>query len=114
MTINLNPIGRYASDNGAEIPAFDSLSQRLFIIAGDVVEILNFANPGNITKINDLAFDVSTISTGFELVPNSVAVGKKGTVNEGIVAVALAIVETATGNQARVKFSFLMLPLENF
>ncbi|NCO74613.1 MAG: DUF839 domain-containing protein [Cyanobacteria bacterium] len=106
MTINLNPIGRFASDNGAEIPAFDSLSKRLFIVAGDVVEILNLANATNPTKIGDLALDISAVTNGFELIPNSVAVGKKGTVSEGVVAVALAIKETATGNQARGEVQF--------
>lgn len=106
MTINLNPIGRFASENGAEIPAFDSLSQRLFIVAGDVIEILDLANPTNINKIGDLSLDTEAVGTGFELVPNSVAVGKKGTVSEGIVAVAGAIIETATGNHQRGEVQF--------
>lgn len=106
MTINLSLLGRYASANGAEIPAFDSISQRLFVVAGDVVEILNLSAPSNITKIGDLNFDTQAVGAGFALVPNSVAVGKKGTVSEGIVAVALAIVETATGNQARGEVQF--------
>lgn len=106
MTINLHLIGRYASDNGAEIPAFDSLSKRLFVIAGDVVEILDLANVSTPNKIGDLPLDTTAVGIGFELVPNSVAVGKKGTVSEGIVAVSLAIKETATGNQARGEVQF--------
>lgn len=106
MTISLNAIGRFASENGAEIPAFDSLSQQLFIVAGDVVEILNLNDTSNITKIGDLPLDRSAVNEGFALIPNSVAVGKKGTSSEGIVAVALAIKETATGNQARGEVQF--------
>lgn len=106
MTISLNLIGRYASDNGSEIPAFDALTQRLFIVAGDVVEIVNLANTATPNKIGDLAFNTDAVGNGFELVPNSVAVGKEGTVSEEIVAVALAIVESATGNQARGEVQF--------
>ncbi|WP_017294332.1 choice-of-anchor I family protein [Geminocystis herdmanii] len=106
MTISLNLIGRFASENGSEIPAFDSLSQRLFIVAGDVIEILDFSNTSNITKIGDLPLDTQAVGEGFALLPNSVAVGKQGTVSEGIIAVALAIVETATGNQQRGEVQF--------
>jgi 2',3'-cyclic-nucleotide 2'-phosphodiesterase / 3'-nucleotidase / 5'-nucleotidase len=106
MTISINLIGRYASDNGSEIPAFDALTQRLFIVAGDVVEIINLANTATPDKIGDLAFNTDGVANGFELVPNSVAVGKEGTVSEGIVAVALAIVEPTRGNQARGEVQF--------
>lgn len=106
MTINLNAIGRYASENGAEIPAFDSLSKKLFVVAGDVVEVLDLANISSISKIGNLALNITAVGDGFALIPNSVAVGKKGTVTEGIVAVALAIKETATGNQARGEVQF--------
>jgi 2',3'-cyclic-nucleotide 2'-phosphodiesterase (5'-nucleotidase family)/predicted extracellular nuclease len=87
----LTKIGGYSSENGAEIPAFDALSDRLFLVAGSVVEVLNLSDPTTPTKISDLNFDTDGVTTGFSLVPNSVAVGKVGTVSEGIVAVALAV-----------------------
>jgi len=99
----LTKIGSYQSSNGSEIPAFDPGSKRLFVVAGSVVEILDFANPSNPSKIGDLAFDLSgdpdgNLAGGFDLIPNSVAVGKAGTVSEGIVAVAIAITEASTEN----------------
>ncbi|MGI0482011.1 choice-of-anchor I family protein [Geminocystis sp. CENA526] len=107
MDINLNLVGRYASENGSEIPAFDAISKQLFVVAGDVVEILDLSDTStNITKIGDLPLNTEAVGDGFALLPNSVAVGKQGTVSEGIVAVALAIVETATGNQARGEVQF--------
>jgi len=91
MANALTKIGGYGSTNGAEISAFDPGSDRLFVVAGDVVEVLNLTNPSSPTKITDLALDTSTLPTGFNLVPNSVAVGKADTVSAGIVAVALAV-----------------------
>jgi len=104
----LTKIGGYASANGAEIPAFDIVSNRLFVVAGSVVEVLNFADPSNPTKISDLAFNTDglTGTTGFNLVPNSVAVGKLGTLSEGVVAVAIAISNPTTldDNPGEVQF----------
>jgi hypothetical protein len=100
----LTKIGGYSSTNGAEIPAFDPASDRLFVVAGSVVEILNLANPASPTKIGDLALNTSgdpdgaTVG-GFALLPNSVAVGKAGTVSAGIVAVAIAITNATTANE---------------
>jgi predicted extracellular nuclease/2',3'-cyclic-nucleotide 2'-phosphodiesterase (5'-nucleotidase family) len=99
----LTKIGGYQSSNGAEIPAFDPLSDRLFVVAGPVVEILDLVDPTSPSKIGDLALDVSgdpdgNLVGGFDLIPNSVAVGKAGTVSEGIVAVAIAITEASTEN----------------
>jgi hypothetical protein len=100
----LTKIGGYSSTNGAEIPAFDPASDRLFVVAGSVVEILNLANPASPTKIGDLALnttgdpDGATVG-GFALLPNSVAVGKAGTVSAGIVAVAIAITNATTANE---------------
>jgi hypothetical protein len=100
----LTKIGGYSSTNGAEIPAFDPASDRLFVVAGSVVEILNLSNPASPTKIGDLALNTSgdpdgaTVG-GFALLPNSVAVGKAGTVSAGIVAVAIAITNATTANE---------------
>jgi 2',3'-cyclic-nucleotide 2'-phosphodiesterase (5'-nucleotidase family) len=87
----LTELGNFASTNGGEIPAFDALSKRLFVVAGPVVEILDLSDPTTPLKISDLALDTSGLAPGFELVPNSVAVGKAGTPSAGIVAVALAV-----------------------
>ena len=107
----LTKIGGFTSSNGGEIPAFDPISDRLFVVAGSVVEILNLANPASPTKIGDLAFNTTgdpdgTTAGGFALIPNSVAVGKVGTVSAGIVAVAIAITNqtTADENAGEVQF----------
>jgi 2',3'-cyclic-nucleotide 2'-phosphodiesterase (5'-nucleotidase family) len=97
----LSKIGRYASDNGGEIPAFDPKSNRLFVVAGSVVEVLSLADPRHPTKLYDLPLRTTSdpdgdLPGGFELVPNSVAVGKVGTVSEGIVAVAIALTNQTT------------------
>ena len=106
----LTKIGGFTSSNGGEIPAFDPISDRLFVVAGSVVEILNLSNPASPSKIGDLAFNTSgdpdgTTAGGFTLIPNSVAVGKVGTVSAGIVAVAIAITnQTADDNPGEVQF----------
>ncbi|MEB3310094.1 MAG: choice-of-anchor I family protein [Snowella sp.] len=107
----LTKIGGYGSSIGAEIPAFDPVSQRLFVVAGSVVEVLNFTDPANPTKIADLSLNMDgdpdgATSGGFTLLPNSVAVGKVGTVSEGIVTVAIAITNQTTldENPGEVQF----------
>ncbi|MBE9197259.1 hypothetical protein IQ219_18555, partial [Synechocystis sp. LEGE 06083] len=54
MTINngvslISKIGGFASSNGAEIPAFDPSTKRLFVVAGSLIEILDLTNPTNPT-----------------------------------------------------------------
>ncbi|MTJ14179.1 hypothetical protein FJR11_16645 [Anabaena sp. UHCC 0187] len=107
----LTKIGGFTSSNGSEIPAFDPISDRLFVVAGSVVEILNLSNPASPSKIGDLAFNTTgdpdgATAGGFTLIPNSVAVGKVGTVSAGIVAVAIAITNqtTANDNAGEVQF----------
>ncbi|PLS68164.1 MAG: hypothetical protein CV045_09405, partial [Cyanobacteria bacterium M5B4] len=78
----LRQIGVFGSANGAEIPAYDPASKRLFVVAGSVIEIINLANPANPSLIGNLSFN-GTPAPGFSFVPNSVAV------KNGIVAVAL-------------------------
>ncbi len=82
-SIKLTPIGRYTTgsfDKGAaEIPAYDPISQRLFVVnAEDVtVDVLDLSDPGNPTKI--FAINASTFGGS----ANSVAI------NNGIVAIAI-------------------------
>ncbi len=75
--VNLSQIGTFTSENGAEIVAHDSTTQRLFITTGDTVEIIDISNPTNPTKFGEI--DITTIGGG----SNSVAV------KNGIIAVAV-------------------------
>jgi 2',3'-cyclic-nucleotide 2'-phosphodiesterase (5'-nucleotidase family) len=105
MTINsgvslMSKIGGFASSNGAEIPAFDPGTKRLFVVAGAVVEVLDLADPTNPVKIEDLALNFDGIPSGFSPVPNSVTVGKAGTPSAGIVAVSLAIRDDFNNQEA--------------
>ncbi|MBE9240994.1 choice-of-anchor I family protein [Synechocystis salina] len=105
MTINngvslISKIGGFASSNGAEIPAFDPSTKRLFVVAGSVIEILDLTNPINPTKLGDLALDFDGLPPGFSPAPNSVAVGKAGTPSAGIVAVSLAIRDDLNNQEA--------------
>ncbi len=86
----LAELGRFTSGNGAEIPAYDPGSQRVFVVSGPVIEILSLANPASPTLVGT----ISAATLGG--VPNSVAV------RNGLVAVAVeATPKTANGN---VKF----------
>lgn len=101
----ISKIGGFASSNGGEIPAFDPSTDRLFVVAGPVVEILDLADPTAPTKISDLPFNTDDVPADFALVPNSVAVGKVGTVSAGIVAIALAVRDDLN-NQAAGQVQF--------
>jgi hypothetical protein len=94
QSIQLTPIGRYSTgifDGGAaEIPAFDPISQRLFVTNGDTgnIDVLNFSNPSNPIKINEI--DLSDFGVG----ANSVAT------NNGIVVTAVEAEDGLTPGQA--------------
>jgi uncharacterized repeat protein (TIGR01451 family) len=91
--INLQKIGGIVSTNGAEIAAFDAGSDRLFVVAGSVVEAQKIDDKGTITADGSLALGF-TPATGTTALPNSVAV------KNGIVAVAYAIQNTANAQEA--------------
>jgi endonuclease/exonuclease/phosphatase family metal-dependent hydrolase len=98
-TGTLRRVGGFVSAVGAEIPAFDPVSDRLFVVAGSTVEILSVSNTGALSLSG-------TLSPGFippagtEAIPNSVAV------RDGIVAVAYAVRNITTGAQLAGRVSF--------
>jgi predicted extracellular nuclease len=98
-TGTLRKVGGFTSANGAEIPAFDPGSKRLFVVAGSTVEIYSISNTGALTAVGTLEPGF-TPPTGTVAIPNSVAV------NNGIVAVAYAIQNTTTNAQLPGKVSF--------
>ena len=99
MSITLNKVGNATSANGAEIPAFDPASKRLFVIAGSTVDVFTVGTTGALTAAGQIAAGFAA-PVGTEILPNSVAV------KNGIVAVAYAVRETAKGTQQVGKVSF--------
>jgi Ca2+-binding RTX toxin-like protein len=76
MTIALSPLGTFTG-SGSEIPAFDPITQRTFVISGtSKLEVLDNSNPATPTLFGTI--DVSRFGTA-----NSVAV------KNGVVAVAI-------------------------
>ncbi|OKH52150.1 hypothetical protein NIES2101_16075 [Calothrix sp. HK-06] len=88
-----------ATGTGAEIPAFDPGSNRLFVVAGSTVEIYSVSNTGALTAAGSLTPGF-TAPAGSEIIPNSVAV------KNGTVAVAYAIRNTTTGAQLPGQVAF--------
>ena len=95
----LQKVGGFTSTNGAEISAFDSESDRLFVVAGSIIEIYNVSNTGTLTSAGSLTTGF-TLPAGTQAIPNSVAV------KNGIVAVAYAIQNTSTNAQQTGQVSF--------
>ncbi len=95
----LKKVGGSISANGAEIPAFDSGSDRLFTVAGSTVEIYTVSATGALTATGSLATGF-TPPAGTTAIPNSV------TVKNGAVAVAYAIQNTTTNAQELGQVSF--------
>ncbi len=95
----LKKVGNIASANGAEIPAFDPGSDRLFVVAGTVVETYSVGTTGALTSAPSLVPGF-VAPTGTAIIPNSVAV------KDGIVAVAYAVQNTTTNAQQAGRVSF--------
>lgn len=76
-SIHLNRIGSYTGD-GAEIPAYDATTERLFIASGsDIIEVLDISDP--MLPTQQMTFSVAALGAG----ANSVAAA------DGYVAVAV-------------------------
>jgi hypothetical protein len=88
----LQRVGGFTSANGAEIPAFDPGSDRLFTVAGNTVEILSVSNTGALTLTGSLTPGFAA-PAGTNIIPNSVAV------KNGVVAVAYAVQNAPTSAQ---------------
>ena len=88
----LTKIAGATSANGAEIPAFDPASDKLFVVAGSALEVYTMSGSGALTASTPLlpGFTPDAVS---QAVPNSVAV------KNGVVAVAWASVNSANNAQ---------------
>ncbi len=88
----LTKIAGATSTNGAEIPAFDPASDKLFVVAGSALEVYTMSSAGALTASAPL-LPGFTPDAGSVAVPNSVAV------KNGVVAVAWASVNSTTNAQ---------------
>lgn len=106
-TIQLNYLNRVTSSNGAEISDFDPGSDRLFVVAGNTIEIYTMSSTGFLTAAGALGPGI-TPDADTALIPNSVAV------NNGVVAVAYAVRNTITNAQQTGKVAFFTASNGNF
>ncbi len=100
MSIFLNKVGGFTSTTGSEIPAFDPISKRLYVVAASKVDIYTITNIGALTSLGALTPGF-TPPAGTAIAPNSVAV------KNGIVAVAYEVRETSplsTNRRGQVSF----------
>ena len=95
----LQKVGGFTSANGAEIPAFDPGSDRLFTVAGSTIEILSVSSTGALTL-------VGTLTPGFTPPAGTIAIPNSVAVKNGIVAVAYAVQNTTTNAQQVGQVSF--------
>lgn len=95
----LRKVGGFSSANGAEIPAFDPVSKRLYTVAGPVVEVLSVGNTGALSLIGSLPTGF-TPPAGATAIPNSVAI------SNGILAVSFAMVTNGTNAQQAGRVGF--------
>jgi uncharacterized protein len=95
----LTKVGGASSALGAEIPAFDPGSDRLFVVAGSTIEIYTMSAAGALTAAGTLAPGF-TPAAGVDAVPNSVAT------KNGIAAVAWATVDATSKAQGIGHVSF--------
>ncbi|MBK9735089.1 MAG: choice-of-anchor I family protein [Saprospiraceae bacterium] len=85
----MRKVGTVTSALGAEIPAFDPGSNRIYVVAGTAIEYFNLSNLGIPTYGGVLALGF-TPPANTNAIPNSVAI------KNGIVAVAYAIQDITT------------------
>jgi 2',3'-cyclic-nucleotide 2'-phosphodiesterase (5'-nucleotidase family) len=101
MAIVLNKVGNANSITASEIPAFDPVSKRLYVVAASTVDIYVVSNTGALTKPS---VGLQQLTPGFTpasgtAAPNSVAI------KNGIVAVAYEVKGTGgTHQRGRVSF----------
>jgi hypothetical protein len=95
----LTRVGAAASAHGAEVPAFDASSGRLFVVAGSTVEAYAIGSSGALSLLGSLVPGFA-VDAGTAAVPNSVAA------RDGLVAVAYAIVDQTSDAQRAGKVAF--------
>ncbi len=95
----LTRLGGVASANGAEIPAFDPESKRVYTVAGKLIEYFTMSNTGALTLGGSLQLGFTVPATD-SAIPNSVAV------SNGILAASYAVIIKATNAQQPGRVTF--------
>ncbi len=95
----LTRLGGVASANGAEIPAFDPASKRVYTVAGKLIEYFTMSNTGALTLGGSLPLGFSVAATD-SAIPNSVAV------SNGILAASYAVIIKSTNAQQPGRVTF--------
>lgn len=95
----LTRIGGIASTNGAEIPAYDPASKRVYTVAGKLIEYFTMSNSGALTLGGSLPIGFTVAATD-SAIPNSVAV------SNGILAASYAVIIKATNAQQPGRVTF--------
>lgn len=95
----LSRLGGVASANGAEIPAFDPASKRVYTVAGKLIEYFTMSNTGALTLGGSLPLGFTVPATD-SAIPNSVAV------SNGILAASYAVIIKATNAQQPGRVTF--------
>lgn len=95
----LTQLGTAQSANGAEIPAFDAESRKVFVVAGPTVDVYTMDTSGGLTA-------ASTLEVGFVPPPGHVALPNSVAVHDGLVAVAWAVIDSVTKAQAMGRVVF--------
>ena len=91
--------GSIASANGAEISAFDPGSNRLYVVAGNLIEYY-FLNNSGVPSLG------GNISAGFTPPNNTTPIPNSVAIKNGLLAVAYAIRNNATNAQEPGRVSF--------
>ena len=95
----LRRVGTATSTNGAEVPAFDPSSNRIYVVTGNTIEYYSLSNTGVPTL-------GGTVAAGFTPPANTAAIPNSVGVNNGILAVAYAIQNTSTSAQESGRVAF--------
>lgn len=95
----LAKIGGATSANGAEISAFDPGCNRVYTVAGPVVEYYKLSKTGTLTLLGNLSFGFH-LPAADSAIPNSVAI------HDGILAASYAVINKTTKAQKPGRVTF--------
>ncbi len=93
MAIVLNKVGNATSTTASEIPAFDPISDRLFVVAATKVDVYTVSNTGILAAVPGAG---AQLALGFTPLAGTVAAPNSVAVRNGVVAVAYEVKNSTT------------------